>query len=224
MISVVVPIYISDNKKYAMTEECLRRAKAYSTQDIEWIIVETESDFFKDQADIHIYERLRQGCTISINRGLKVARGEHVVVLTNDVYLEPNWDKYLLDCFVKRSYCGMATLATSQLHHTKHDKIAEGIWCSVYMIRGWLLKELDYLDEEFKNSWDDTDLIMRLYTRGFKMFRNYNCVVKHLVGATHYSDTTHQKNYAKNQKRFLEKHEEHKDTEIYKILTEGWVV
>jgi len=224
MISVVVPIFLSKEDSYIMTEKCINTARRCSTQELEWIIVETESDLFKDHADVHIYEKNRTSCTASINRGLKIARGEYVIVLTNDVFVEQGWDEALLACFKKHSYCGMSTLATTQLKHKKSNVISEGVWCSVYMIRNWVLKELNYLDENFVNSWDDSDLVMRLYEKGYKMLRNYNCVVEHNPGSTHYIDAKHMDNFNKNKELFIKKHKNLKDNDMYKILTEGWVV
>lgn len=224
MISVVVPVYLSTKESFAMTERCLELAKHHSVTEIEWIIVETESDFFREHADVHIYEKKRTHCTRSINRGFKVAKGEHVVLLTTDVYLKNRWDEILLDTFKRTTNCGMATLATTQLKHHKEDRIEEGVWCSVFMIPRKLLKELDYLDERFVNSWDDTDLVMRVYLKDLKMYRNYNVVVEHLVGATHYKDKKHLKNFNKNRDLFIKKHNKHKEHRMFKILNEGWVI
>ena len=221
MISVVVPIYLSKIKSYAMTEKCLSLAQ--KDVDAEWILVETESDFFREYADIHIYERRRTTCTKSLNRGFKVASGDFVVMLTNDVLVNGDWLGRLTECFEKDD-CGMATLATTQLGHNQEDKIEEGVWCSTFMIRNSLLKELNYFDEGFVNSWDDTDLVMRTYLKGLKMYRNHNVVVEHNPGQTMYEDANHIKNYNNNAELFAKKHEAHKEHRMYKILTEGWVL
>lgn len=224
MISVIVPIYISKPESFPMTEKCLQIAKDTSSLDIEWIIVETESDFFKDHADIHIYEKERSTCTKSINRGFKVASGTYTVLLTNDVYLKEGWDEELLKPFGEIADCGMTTLATSQHKHRAENRIEEGVWCSVFMIPSATLEKHGYFDEHYVNSWDDTDLVMSVYESGRKMYRNYNVVVDHLVGATHYADEKHMENYKKNEEYFKKKHEKYKDHRMYKILTEGWVI
>lgn len=224
MISVVVPIYISKKESLPMTEKCLTIARDTSTMDIEWVIVETETDFFKDYADVHIYEKKRTTCTKSINKGFKVASGEHIVLLTNDVYLKEGWDEALKSPFEEKADCGMTTLGTTQHKHVAQNRIEEGVWCSVFMIPRKALESVGYFDENYVNSWDDTDLVMSLYEQGRKMYRNYNVVVDHLVGATHYEDAKHMENYRKNEEYFKKKHERYKDHRMYKILTEGWVI
>jgi len=224
LISVIVPVYLSKKEAFSMTEDCIETAKHHSRLEAEWIIVETESDFFRDKADIHIYEKKRTTCTKSINRGFKVASGDYAVLLTNDVFLKSGWDEHLLLPFKKKKDCGMSTLATTQLRHTKQDLIDEGIWCSVFMIPRSLIKKLDYFDECFVNSWDDTDLVMRVYLEGLKMYRNYNLLVEHEPGKTMYGDVDHAMNYKRNAELFAKKHEIHKEHRMFKILNEGWVL
>jgi len=217
MISIVIPIYISSPSGYAMTERCLKSAETDIEHEL--IIVETETDYFKDHCDIHIYEKNRTNATKSINRGFRVASGDKVVLLTNDVVLEQNWLKCLLDCFDKED-CGLATLATSQLGHKKEDKIEEGIWFSVAM-----MPRMDnYFDEGYVNSWDDSDLIMRTYLSGNKMYRNFNSIVEHEPGKTMYKQKDHSKNFCNNRDYFKNKYKDCKDHRMYKILTEGWVI
>ena len=73
-----------------MTLQCLESSLLTDVpeDDVEYVIVETESDYFKDYADIHIYEAERSTATKSINRAFRVSSGDHVVLLTNDVLLK----------------------------------------------------------------------------------------------------------------------------------------
>lgn len=218
-ISVVIPTLISSKEQLEMTSLCLS-SKQKTCIDHETIIVETESDHLIDYADIYIHEKKRTTCTKSINRGFLCASGDYVVLLTNDVILSENWLECLVDCFKKRKDCGLATLATKQLHHCKENKIDEGIWFSVAMMpsnKAWF-------DENYVNSWDDTDLVMQTYIDGFKMYRNYNCVVDHYVGATEYLKKDHHKNYVKNEKYFKKKYKDYQNHPMYKTLTTGVVV
>lgn len=219
MISVVVPVLIRTDEQITMTARCLESAQK-TQQDFELVIVETESRYFQDSADIHIYEKKKTNATKSINRGFKVASGDYVVLLTNDVVLDDRWLECLLDCFNSKHDCGLATLATTQLGHAQKDEISEGVWFSVAMMQ----KEYALFDESYVNSWDDTDLIMKMYLKGFKMYRNFNCVVDHLVGQTQYADTLHRVNFEKNRRNFMNKYSDYKNNRMYKILTEGVIL
>lgn len=218
-ISVIVPALLTNNQQIGMSVKCMELAKSKTNVPFKTIIVETCSDYLKDYADIHIYEKEKTNATKSINRALRLADSEYIVLLTNDVYVEDNWLECLIDCF-KKEDCGLATLASTQFNHVKHDNIDEGIWFSLAMFK----RQDEYFDEGYVNSWDDTDFIMRHYIRGLKMYRNYNCVVEHLVGKTQYGKSDHEHNYQKNEIRFKEKFKDYKNHRMYRILTEGTIV
>lgn len=218
-VSVVLPVYISDSKNISMTKKCIDLARENTSIDFELVIVETCSDYFIDEADVYVYEKHRTTCGHSINNGFKCASGDYIALLTNDVFLSEGWLESLMDCF-KIEDCGLSTLATTQLLHLKKDLIEEGIWFSVAMIP----KEKALFDEFYHGSWNDSDLIMQTYIDGKKMYRNYNCVVDHLVGKTHYSNTSHEKNYKNGMDYFINKYSDYSDNRMFKILTEGVVI
>jgi len=219
-ISVVVPTLIENDKQLSLTLRCLELARRLTKLPFELVIVETETEYLEDYADIYIHEEKRTTATKSINRGFSVCSGDYVVLLTNDVLVSDLWLEKLLECFKGKSDCGIATLGTTQLKHSKHDEIKEGIWFSLAMFK----KQDEYFDERFVNSWDDTDFIMRQYIQGKKMYRNYGCIVEHDPGQTQYDKKDHMINYRKNMNLFKEKYKEYKDTDMYKLLIEGWVI
>jgi len=102
----------------------------------------------------------------------------------------------------------------------KQDKIEEGIWFSVAMIP----KEEAWLDENYVNSWDDSDIVMRTYLKGKHMLRNLKSVVEHRIGMTHYEKPDHMANFMKNRDYFIQKYKGHEQTRIYEILVGGRVI
>lgn len=219
MVSVVVPILIRSESQHRTTIACLEAAKTKTKVPFDLVIVETESNFFKSYADVYIWEKKRTHCTRSINRGFHAATGEFVVLLTNDVIVSDGWLEHLLDCF-KISDCGLSTLATNQFHHVKQNMIGEGIWFSVAAMH----KKDAWFDESFEGAWDDSDLLMRVYLSGRRMYRNYNCVVDHKIGMTHYEDPAHEARQAMGREKFLAKWKDHKDTWIYTTLIGGYII
>lgn len=218
-ISVVVPTLITTDKQLGLTLRCLERAKRCTSVEYKTVIVETETDYLEDYADVYIHEPKRTTATKSINRGFEASSGDYIVLLTNDVLVSDGWLECLVDCF-KIDDCGIATLATTQFGHKKHDEISEGIWFSLAMFP----RQTYYFDEEFVNSWDDTDFIMRQYIKWKKSYRNYNCVVEHNPGQTQYQNKKHMDNYMKNRELFIRKYQSFKDMDIYKTLIDGWVI
>lgn len=218
-ISVVIPIYAYENRHVFMTTKCIEAAKSNTYVDFETIIVETGSNNFSDYADIYIYEKYRTTADISINRGFNCAKSDYVVLLTNDVIVSEGWLESLIEPFDKFIDCGASTLASNQFGHKKDNKIEEGIWGSVFMIP----KKYASFDENYINSWEDSDLWMQIYSNGLKMYRNFDCVVYHSPGQTVYNDKMTQDNWESNKKYFINKWKD-SNLSLYTSLVEGHVI
>lgn len=220
MISVVVPTLISNDIQLQTTNECIQAAKSKTDLDFELVIVETLTSYFGHIADTYIHESKKTTATKSINRGFYCASGDKVVLLTNDVIVSDGWLEALLECF-QITDCGMSTLAADQFGHMRQNKIDEGIWFSVAM----LPKEEAWFDEAYKpGSWDDSDLIMRNYLQGRRMYRNFKSVAHHKIGMTHYEKPDHKANFDWNKEYFCEKYKDYSDARIFKILVGGIIV
>lgn len=214
MISVIVPTLITDSEQLKVTIQCIEAARKHTALPFHLIIVETESQHLIQYADTYVYEKVKTNATKSINRGFALAESEKVVLLTNDVIVDEGWLEHLLQCF-EIPDCGLSTLGADQFHHTKQNAFEEGIWFSVAMIP----KVFAHFDEGYINSWDDTDLVMRTYLTGLRMYRNLRSVVHHKIGMTHYSKPDHQKHYEANRARFIAKYQGYRGTPMYQFLS-----
>lgn len=206
-ISVVVPILIKSNKHLAMTTECLNLAKKYTKLSFELIIVESGSNYFIEEADVHIYEKEITTPEISHNRGFKIARGEYITLLTNDTFVNDDWLECLIECFDIQD-CGLSTLGNARAGHIRHDEIKEDYWFDVAMVARKIFDRIGYYDERFIGSWPDTDFLLRAYKADYKMYRNFNCIVDGTEPqATVGLNPNHNDNYIRGQQLFREKHE-----------------
>jgi len=220
LISVVIPTLIRHEAHYEMTLNCLKAAKEKTKVPFETVIVETGTNRLSEFADIHIWERNKTTSGKSINRGFRCASGEFVVLLTNDVIVDDKWLEHLIEPFEKFEDCGVSTLACDQLKHEKKDEIKEGIWFGL----AFMPKEEAWFDENYQNSWDDSDLLMRVYLKGRKMYRNYKSVVEHKTQATLSGDETFKEKYLVSRDYFIKKHIQFKESRIFQILVGGLIV
>lgn len=205
-ISIVLPILVTTQKQVAMTAKCISLAREKTSINFNLIIVESGTQYFTDYADIHIFEKTVTTPERSHNHGWKLADGDYVGLLTNDVYVSEGWLEAMVECFDKKHDCGAATLASSQFGHQKQEKIEEGNWWSVALLSKKVFDEVGYYDERFRNSWCDTDLLVRMYEAGMKMYRNFNCVVDHLIGQTNYEKPSFKQDYEFGRALFNAKH------------------
>jgi GT2 family glycosyltransferase len=206
-VSVVLPVLIRNNKQLAMTMQCLDKARRYTSIPFELVIVETKTQYLLDEADVYVYEKnVEPSAEKSHNRGFKIASGEYITLLTNDVYVSDGWLEAMLECF-KIKDCGASTVASTQFNHLKENKIEVGNWWSTCMIKREVFDRVGYYDERFRDSWCDTDLLLRMALNGYKMYRNFNCVVDHLIGQTNYVKPGFKENYEAGRELFRQKHE-----------------
>lgn len=208
-ISVVMPILIKTNEHLSMTNRCIELARGRTAIPFELIIVESGSTYFQDYADLHVYEKNVSTPEIAHNIGFRMAcRNNIIVLLTNDVFVGHNWLEVLEATFSAKPDCGLATLATSFFGHEEHDEIAEDYWFDVCAIKREVFEQVGFYDERFNGSFPDRDLLIRAYKEGWKMYRNYNCVVD-LAGTqtTVGTNPHHKDNYERGHRLFIEKHE-----------------
>lgn len=213
-ISVVIPIYINNKEQIAMTSKCISLAKQHCDIDnVEWVIVETGSQYFIDEADIYIYEKEKTTPTTSINRAFQVSSGERIAYLSNDVYVGENWLSCLNDCFNIKD-CGLSTLGTKEFRQEKSNEIIEFIYFPIAMIP----KKYAQYDDRFKVCFNDTDIVMRVYLDGLKMYQNLNSICEHLSRATLGELPITDERFVKDRLAFREKYKNYIDTDIYKRI------
>lgn len=208
-IGVVVPVLIRNGKQLAMTTRCLERARGCTNLPFQLIIVESGTQYLLDEADVYIHEKEVSTPEIGHNIGFRVStRNNYTVLLTNDVYVSDNWLETLLNTFERKEDCGLSTLGTVLKGHVQEDKIEEANWFDVCMIKSAVFEKVGYYDERFHGSFPDPDLLVRAYKEGWKMYRNFNCIVSgEPPHQTVHMNPEFQLNYERGRKLFREKHE-----------------
>jgi hypothetical protein len=208
-ISVVMPVLIRTPEQLTMTLKCIGLARSKTKVPFDLIIVESGSQYLIDEADIYVHERVATTPEIGHNLGFRIAapRSDYVGLLTNDTFVSEGWLEVLLDTFKKQEDCGFSTLGAVRFNHKQEDRIEEGNFFDVALIKSEVFARCGYYDERFNGSWSDPDLLVRGYKEGWKMYRNFNSLVDGLVHATVYMNLKHHENYLRGQQLFREKHE-----------------
>jgi hypothetical protein len=116
------------------------------------------------------------GPVVDANEGFRVAAGDLIVYISNDIFVRPGWLEALLECYARFPDCGVATLASSDLKHRPDPgRISEGVYGPFMMFpRGW-----EFDAESFPTAFADTDLITRIYRTGKRSYRNWSVVISH---------------------------------------------
>jgi GT2 family glycosyltransferase len=214
MISVVLPIYLPSPRHKAMTDKCISIAKSNTYMDIEWVIVETCSELYEEEADIYIHEFEKTTPNKSINKAFRAAEGDYIIFLANDVFVDKGWVECMKYCFDKYEDCGLASLGTKEFNQTQKDEIIEKPYFSVCMFR----KDDAWFDPNYDDLFDDSDMLMRIMTRGEKCYQNLNCIVDHMRHQTYGPPDLSTPNNRRQHEYFLKKWQNHKDHPAYKLF------
>jgi GT2 family glycosyltransferase len=114
LISIVIPVW--NNLKY--TKTCLRSVEQY-TRGHEVIVVDNGSTddtprWLAERPEIRTIRNERnRGFAAACNQGMSAARGEHVVLLNNDVVVTPGWLEGLHDHFRRDRGLGIVAPRTN---------------------------------------------------------------------------------------------------------------
>ncbi len=211
------PVYVPSREHRDMTDKALYLAKTRTKVHAEWVIVETGSNYYADEADVYVHEKTRTTPNKSMNAGFKACTGDYVVFMSNDIMVCDGWIEKMCDCFYKRTECGIASLGSNEHGDIPRDEIIEQMFFSVCMLK----KEDAWYDPFYKCIWDDTDLVMRLYTQGKKFYKNLNGLIYHKPHSTmgEYGGDT--KEYNRCQSYFIDKYKDFKDDPFFKKLAYG---
>ena len=200
-VSVVLPVYIKSQLNLSDTQRCISLLRSKTKHPFELIIVETESQYFIEDADIYVYEKHRTCPNRSVQRGFDCAKSDFVVFVGNDVFVDDNWLECLLECFEHRYDCGIATLGNSEHNDTKQNAFPESIYFSICMVR----KRDAWFDDNYRFIFDDTDMIFRIYQSGHKCYKNLNCIVQHKPHSTLGEWGGDREEYERSRQYFAEK-------------------
>lgn len=217
--SVMLPVLINEPWQVPMTICAIDTLRLCTDLAFELVIVETgdRTVEIEKRATTYIHRPFRTNPTTDCNVGLEACRGEFVVYTGNDVFVRPGWLECLWECF-QIGDCGAATLASADLKHSPANIIMEGVYGPFMMFP----KHYRFDAVTFPCQFADTDLIMRIYCEGMRMYRNWKTVIHHLNRQT-LSGQDNVEDFKRAHARFSEKFLGC-PLLMYKILTEGHVI
>lgn len=215
MISVVLPVLAPTPFLRAMTWFAVQALRTNADSQFELIVCEAADDYFDpahwsgDEMRIDKYLNFTPpiGGVREINAGVDAASGDYIVFTGNDIIAPPHWDTELLRPFNERTDCGASTLAATEpgvfIGPTAPiDITVEGMYSPFTMFRkGWRY------DEAFLRVYQDSDLIMRMYEKGLRAYRNCRAIVHHFGSMTNNNVNTaeHGRQLAKDEALFYQR-------------------
>ena len=215
VVSVIIPNW---NGAHHLPT-CLDSLRAQRWTDAEIIVVDNAShdeslEVLARYPEVNVLpQRTNLGFTGACNAGLRVARGEMLVLLNNDTEADPHWLTALVDAFSRHPEVGlvaskMRLFDRRDVLHTAGDYVTpdgmahnRGIWQrdegqynhEAYVFsacggsaayRRRMLEEVGLLDEVFFFSFEDVDLAWRAQLAGWRCLYTPDAVVYHKLKAS----------------------------------------
>lgn len=209
--SIVLATYVKNPEHIEMVQRCIDHIRSYS-KDYELIIVDDDSPqdtkFLENEADIYIrHTGGNKGCAVGWNDGLRKATGEYLVVISDDVFVAPDWLSCMSDCF---RLFPKALAAMPAVEHMPAGLLPEEnrVWvpASCFMLLPKTLEVVGYFDEQFHPfNYEDVDYWTRISKAGGTIARNYSVQVQHLEGQVIHSIEGNGDIDQKNKQRYLDK-------------------
>lgn len=198
MVSIVIPNYFimgGSKSKYAPDEiltvffrPCIERIRKYTKGKYELILVDNGSTFGAEEirkaADTYIRNEVNLGFGKACNQGFRVAKGEWIVCMNNDVYVYEGWLEALMQTFEANPECGFSMPAllkdapdayeANRIEDIKpflksnRDRYGRTTFGSLWLTKKSILDAVKmpndcYFDENFRLGFrEDKDLFLRV--------------------------------------------------------------
>ncbi|MCY0870514.1 MAG: bifunctional glycosyltransferase family 2 protein/class I SAM-dependent methyltransferase [Firmicutes bacterium] len=213
----ITSIILLTHNKLDFTRTCvdsIRRHTPAHTYEI--IVVDNASNdgtaaWLNEQEDIvPVRNRTNVGFPAGCNQGLRMARGDTVMLLNNDTVVTPHWLKYLRDCLGSSDRIGAVGPVTNSAsyyqtipttYHTEQE--LDAFACDVHeqnrgrwekrlklvgfcmLIKRAVLDAVGELDERFSpGNFEDDDLSLRILQAGYDLRLCHDVFIHHAGSAT----------------------------------------
>lgn len=221
-LSVILPVLELSDYHRGLTDFAIKNLRATADNPFTLIVVETGGQRLESVADVHVHRPERTCYTTDFNAAMDVVNTSHVVQTANDIVMERGWDTALWEPFERFSDCGASTLLSDERRQRRGNHIEEGFFGPVMCFSSeWRL------DDAFPNLFSDTDLVMRMYRAGFRMYRNCRVGIRHIGGGEQtWRDVAGAERpsiFGDARRRF---HDRHQDSGLlmFRALYEGWAI
>lgn len=234
LTSIIIPSY----NGLHLLKPCIEAIRTHTDTPYEIIIADNASE--DGTANYCVEQRLdsvrlpeNRGFPAACNLGLRLARGDYLVLLNNDVIVTPRWLSNLVTAHQSDSAVGLVGSVTNYASGAQQIKLEEASisacltfaetnnvsdanrWQVMKRLVGFcllfgrdLLNRVGYLDERFSpGHYEDDDYCMRARVHGYKLLMCRDCFVYHEGSASFARSTDEQRKelIERNYRLFMDK-------------------
>lgn len=222
-LSIIIPCWIRNKELEVLVRNCISSIRKWTT-DYELILVDNDSplsgDYLRNEADVYIRNQANLGYAPAVNRGYKLAKGEYIAVMNDDLEVYYAWADNLIEACENgisfpRPLPDHLPLASPQENLEKWhsnplpDERVDMGFGALYLAHRDTFKALanpDLLDEGFRmGMFEDTDLWQRCGQAGRPLTYSGKTFVWHKESATWNTLDDKKELFAANEQRYKQK-------------------
>lgn len=218
MVSIIIPCLNNAD----LTRDCINSIRAYTPEDHEIILIDNGSidetpELLNDLARGRLnYIVLRNDTNIgfprAVNQGILFSKGEHIVILNNDVIVSPEWLTGMLECMNSAPDIGIVGPRTNNISgrqifrdgtysnqfefvefarsfRNSYKGHYDSWWRIVFfctLIKREVFEKIGVLDEQFSpGNFEDDDFCIRSVLGGYRNVICNDVFVHHFGSASH---------------------------------------
>lgn len=208
-LSVIIPIYNIDPLIVNLTNRCLESIKKY-TKDYEIIVVDNKNgEQWEKDADIYIKNEKNNGNGLAWQQGAKVANGEYICFMDNDVEVSENWSEPLIGLLQDKKVAVAFPLSKNKEDDDYFERLAGFCWIIrrdlFYKINNSIEKGYRIQDWGLAN-FEDTSFYMSCKLKRYELRCSNESKVHHWSRATTGKVKKVDELYPKNEKKYFDKY------------------
>ncbi|MBI4734442.1 MAG: glycosyltransferase family 2 protein, partial [Rubrobacteridae bacterium] len=212
LISIIIPVH----NEFDYTKLCIESIYRYTNPMFELIIIDNASTdqtpkYINDIAGaVIIKNKSNNGYVKAVNKGIKKATGDYVLLLDNDTIVTTSWLDNMIECIdseptigivgpytnhsnnsqlINVSYKTVEQLQETAVKFSKQDKSS---WFEIndlskfcMLVKREVIDNIGFLDEEFfPGFYADRDFCKRAQAAGYRLKCAGNVLVHHFGGRT----------------------------------------
>ncbi len=165
MISIITPLVILEEELLERTKLFFKDVRAGMKEDDELIVIDNGSmlgiDYMKEIADIYVRVHIPIGYGPAFNMGIKLAKGEYILIPNNDMRVDVLWREKLLEKFVDK----VGIVSCHGPHMIPSTGTAfNGIF---WMVKKAVIDDIGLFDYFRPREGDDSDFGLRAVAKGW---------------------------------------------------------
>ena len=206
-LSITIPQLILDDEIWELAKKNLASIKKNTVGEYEIIFVDNASplhqDWLKENCDLYIRNETNTGNAHAWNDGLKVATGDYLCLMDNDVIWHSfGWNEKMME-MLNNSRIGIV-FPVSRNKEDDGWKIRLVGFCFIFSRK--IFNEIGYISEEYGlGNFEDDDYFMRTLDAGYLLKVCKKAKIKHYSRATCDKIPEIQQIWLKNREYFFKK-------------------